>query len=173
MNGKLKKSTIALIVAGILAAVILAAVVITGINSGMRDYTFYYPDNLYQKLKSEKRSIRIKDKSGTSLEMKLLKEYVLGPVHYRLKLVIRDDIIVKNVWSVPDGTLYVNFNEGFQKYLRNNNNDCGWFLKGMVETLRENTPYKRLFILINDNTINESAGKYQLALPMVIHGDTK
>ena len=172
MIGKMKKSVIALIVVGALAVVTTAAVVITGINSDQKSYKFFYPDNHYRKLKSETRSIRIKDKSGSSLEMKLLKEYVLGPAHYSLKLVIPDDIIVKNVWSVGGDTIYINFNEGFERYLRNNNRDCGWFLAGMVETLKENTRYKRAFILINDNSINESAGEYRLSLPLMIRGGT-
>lgn len=173
MNGKLKKSTIVLIAICAIAVAITAAVVVSGLSSGQKNYRFFYPDNQYQKLSSEMRQIRIKDKTGSSLEMKLLKEYVLGPVHYSLKLVIRDDIIVKNVWTVPDGSLYVNFNEGFEKYLRNNNEDCKWFLAGMVQTLKENTPYKRVFILINDNRINDSAGEYQLSRPIIIRTDAK
>lgn len=167
MKTNFKKSTWIMIGAAA-AMVLIALIVVINVNSGLKYMDFFYPDSQYQKLNRESRAIRVKDKNGTPLETKIIKEYILGPVHYNQKLTIRDDITVLNVWGVKNRTLYVNFNGGFGKYLQDNAKDATWMIRGLGETLRVNTPYENMVILVNDNQIHDTIGEYKLSNPVRI-----
>ncbi len=162
------KGVLSVVIGFVGIAVIAAVVVITKMES----HRFYYPDRNYQKLRAEWRDLRLESYGRTYEEM-LVREYLLGPVDYRLRLDIDPDTLVLNVWLVNSNqhnqqAVIVNFGGDFSNNVVFNNESYGWMVKGLLKTLRANTQVKSLYILAYGKRQNTYLGDYNIDYPILV-----
>jgi hypothetical protein len=136
-------------------------------------HSFYYPDEKFSRLFVEKRTIDL----SQTFEEALVKEYMLGPIRYDLKLPTAANIRVYSVWlipSEPEKTIAINFNEDFRKFvLSTNTEDITWFIRGLSETIKANTKAKKLYLLSENRMIYGRVEKLNLAYPIRLYEGKK
>jgi hypothetical protein len=138
---------------------------------GRKTSVFFYPDMEYSALTPERRKLAFNPKKHF-YEVLLVKEYLLGPLEYHLRLNISPELIAHNIWVVedPEGkgnkTVIIDFNEEFDRELKYNNDGLEWMIKGLKQTLKENTGVRRLFLLENGKRKKAELGKWQIYHPL-------
>jgi hypothetical protein len=135
-------------------------------------YTFYYPDMLFQKMESEPRSLKINPVTDY-MEQKLVEDYFLGPLKYELRMPVEDDLKVSDIWLVRDKNstgIVINFSEKLSTYIRDKNDQMVWLIQGLLLTLKKNTDVKQIVLLERGNKIPEGQyiGKWQPAFPILV-----
>lgn len=129
------------------------------------DYSFYYPDMHMTRLLRENRQLPTQKDPMEPFEVKLVREYCLGPLDYRTKWLLDDQAALESAYVIMDTnkTMILNFNEKFldqlDQAIQTKNRDLEWFFKGLSETLRANTKVKRYFILVNHHMIRKTLGE--------------
>lgn len=132
---------------------------------------FYYPDISYTRLMSEARYIDY-DLSMEMYEVELVKEYLLGPLDYYLRLNIGGDILAKNVWLVESSKdkgkqiIVINFDKSLSVVTKEYNWNFEWMIDGLLRTLKENTRVRSVFILEEGRRKKINVGKWNLLYPI-------
>ena len=140
-------------------------------NINFRSVNFYYPDYRFKQLSHEKRRVHKKVLESDNFSIRLVKEYILGPVNYSLRNCLSEDIRLKKIWNITNKgkeAIVVDFSHELTNYLISHNEDMRWFFTGLVKTLRGNTSIKKLYILMNNRPVNMQIGFYDLNYPIIV-----
>ncbi len=151
--------------------IIIIAVLIPFLTGKIKAYDFYYPDKDLKALRSEHRTIEIQGMPGESTEEKIIREYMLGPEKYELKLPAGDKIQIKNVWLVTNWktkTIVINFNSEFSGFVQSNKDNSVWLLRGLIETVKSGTTADKLIIYSDDQPFRKKVGNWNFlyAVPL-------
>lgn len=156
-----------------LSIIVFLSVIIAGceilINIGNITFSFYYPDDEWKSLASENRTIKISQDDKDYLELKLVSEYNLGPINYRLRLDLPEDITLLNVWKVSNNILIINLSKSFERFAHENMKECGWYIKGLTATIKKNTQYKKMLFLIENKRLVAVVNGQNLAFPISVY----
>jgi len=156
----------------VVALGVAAWLIIRFLMLSQMQYTFYYPDMLFQRMESEPRSLKINPVTDY-FEQKMVQDYFLGPLKYELRLPVDDDLKVSDVWLVHDNKskgIVVNFSDKLTTYIREKNEAMEWLIRGLLMTLKHNTDVKQIVLLERGNKIPEGLyiGKWQPAYPILV-----
>lgn len=136
-------------------------------NKDNQSVRFYYPDTRYRGLKAEKRTITIRPGQGSREEI-LIREYLLGPINYNYIYPVQEDLVqdIKKVQGKTTDMMIINFKPGFSAYALQNYDAVNWLLQGIIQTLKDNTRVKALYIRENNDRIRLQVGDWQLYYPV-------
>jgi hypothetical protein len=158
--------------AGLILLIITMAAFLIFLNIKRKSYEFYYPDEDLKIMKSEQRLIEIHKKYQEIFEEELIREYLLGPERYDLKLPLDNNVRLKNVWIITkwkSKAIVINFNGDFSGFVQSNKDSSEWFIKGLVDTVRECTLADKLIICVEDQPFREKIDNWNLtAIPLRI-----
>lgn len=167
----MKKTGLWMVLSGLLLAAVGAGVFL--IVRHFRAVVFYYPDRELKQLGQERRAFSV-DPEKDYFEVKLVREYLLGPLDYRLTLPLDDSADILDVWVVDpeeNGAVVLNFSKGLILALKRNNAGCEWVFEGLRQTLRANTRIKKIFVQVEGSTASLSSmsvGKWKIAHPIPV-----
>lgn len=158
------------ILSAVIGFVIIGAIAAYVSYTRMDSFRFFYPDRNYAKLRSEWRGIRLVEPGTPQMEL-LVREYLLGPLDYRMMMNIDPDTRVLNVWYVKGDdhdkeAVFVNFGGNFSNNIVFNNESYGWMVKGLLKTLKVNTGVKRLYIMAYGKMQQLYLGDYDIYYPI-------
>ncbi len=165
----MNKKTIVVFLILLLAAISIPLTINLIKNKDNRVVRFYYPDLRRSGLKPEKRVITIKPESG-NFEEKLITEYLLGPINYKLLYPVNEDLVqdIKRIQGNKEVLMIINFKPGFYLYAMQHFDEVTWLFKGIVKTLKENTKVKSLYIRENNDKVKLQIADWQLYYPIKI-----
>ncbi len=160
-----------IIIAGILIFAIIAILLTIIISFSRPAYTFYYPDKDLKSLKSEKRNIEHSDKKNITDEERIVREYLLGPIQYDLKLPLDDKVLLKDFWFIDNPkkvAVILSFNNVFEQFVMTKNDSAWWLINGLVETIKANTKIEKLYILVDGKPFRKKVGSWNLGYAVLI-----
>jgi hypothetical protein len=153
---------------GLIVLILAAAAVL--LDRLGKSYEFYYPDKDLKVLKSEQRTVEVHGRDH--FEESLIRDYLLGPERYDLKLPCDNNLLVKNVWLVTNWkikSIVINFNEDFSLFAGSNKDSAAWLLKGLMETVKAGTRADKIIIYVEDHPCREKIGNWNLAYAIPLH----
>ncbi len=161
-----------LFLAGILISIPVLVLIIISLVKALStsNVRFFYPDQKFQDMKLEKRNFTY-NPENSYFEEKLIEEYFLGPINYKLVFPIDHENLLKDVVRVKtkkEVVLVINFQSGFSQYALQHIEKVEWLIKGVIKTLKENTRVKKVYILENNQKMKLHIGDWQLYYPIKI-----
>jgi len=127
-----------------------------------KSFVFYYPKFAIVGFDSEKREIKINKNKAKNLEEILIREYLLGPISYKMRPGFPVEVDVKSIfiiYSVKSVDAIIDFNSEFLSYIDKIDE---WTIRSFLETLKVNTRIKKVLFLCEGKRMKEKIGNYNL-----------